>query len=159
MSYLIWKFLHVGSVIVFVGNITTGVFWGAYANKSRDFGVIASTFEGIVQSDRVLTIPGVIGIVVSGVVAAIVGGLPILGTGWILWGIALFTLAGFVFGSRVAPLQRQIVALARSADSGKTSRQAYEQLYRSWARWGWVALLAPAAAVIIMVVKPQLPAF
>jgi uncharacterized membrane protein len=103
--------------------------------------------------------PGVIGIVVSGVVAAIVGGLPILGTGWILWGIALFALAGFVFGSRVAPLQRQIVALARSADSGKTSRQAYEQLYRSWARWGWVALLAPAAAVIIMVVKPQLPAF
>jgi uncharacterized membrane protein len=159
MSYLIWKFLHVASVIVFVGNITTGVFWGAYANKSRDFGVIASTFEGIVRSDRVLTMPGVIGIVVSGVVAAIVGGLPILGTGWILWGIALFALAGFVFGSRVAPLQRQIVALARSADSGETSRQAYEQLYRSWVRWGWVALLAPAAAVIIMVVKPQLPAF
>jgi uncharacterized membrane protein len=159
MSYLIWKFLHVASVIVFVGNITTGVFWGAYANRSRDFGVIASTFEGIMRSDRVFTMPGVIGIVVSGLVAAIAGGLPILGTGWILWGIVLFVLAGFTFGSRVAPLQRRIAELARKGDTSDESWQAYDQLYRSWARWGWIALLAPVAAVVVMVLKPVLPAF
>jgi uncharacterized membrane protein len=159
MSYLIWKFLHVGSVILFLGNITTGMFWGAYANRSRDFRLIASTFDGIILSDRVFTMPGVIVIVVSGVVAAIAGGLPILGTGWILWGILLFVVAGIVFGRVVAPLQRDIVRLAGSGNPDEQNWRTYEALYARWARWGLLAVLAPAAAVLIMVMKPVLPAF
>lgn len=163
MTYLVWKFVHIASVILFVGNITTGVFWGSHANRSRDFRVIAATFDGIMRSDRLFTMPGVIGIVLSGVVAAIIGGLPILGTGWILWGIVLFSIAGIVFGTRVAPRQREIAALARttteSIEASEAGWKSYDELYRSWALWGWVALLAPVAAVIIMVVKPQLPAF
>lgn len=159
MSYLIWKFLHVASVILFLGNITTGMFWGAHAHRSRDFRLIASTFEGIIRSDRVFTVPGVIVIIVSGVVAAIAGGLPILGTGWILWGIVLFTVSGLVFGRVVAPLQRDIVGIAAGGVSEEQNWRAYEDLYARWARWGLVAVLAPAAAVLIMVVKPALPAF
>lgn len=159
MSYLVWKFLHVGSVILFLGNITTGMFWGAHANRSRDFRLIASTFDGINRSDRVFTIPGVIVIVVSGVVAAITGGLPILGTGWILWGIVLFVVSGIVFGRVVAPLQRDIVQIAGSGNPDEQDWRTYEALYARWARWGLLAVLAPAAAVLIMVMKPALPAF
>jgi uncharacterized membrane protein len=159
MSYLVWKFLHVASVIVFLGNIVTGIFWGAHANRSRDFRLIASTFDGIIRSDRLFTMPGVIVIIVSGVVAAITGGLPILGTGWILWGIVLFSVAGIVFGRIVAPLQRDIVRLAGSGDSDEQNWRSYDLLYARWARWGLVAVLAPAAAVLIMVLKPALPAF
>jgi uncharacterized membrane protein len=159
MTYLLWKFVHVASVVLFVGNITTGVFWGAHAHRSRDFRLIASTFDGIIRSDRMFTMPGVFGIIVSGFGAAIVGGLSILGTGWILWGIVLFSVAGIVFGRSVAPLQRDIVRLASSAPADEESWKVYEQLYRRWARWGLVALLTPAAAVLIMVVKPVLPGF
>jgi uncharacterized membrane protein len=159
MSYLVWKFLHVGSVILFLGNITTGMFWGAHANRSRDFRLIASTFDGINRSDRVFTMPGVIVIVVSGVVAAITGGLPILGTGWILWGIVLFVVSGIVFGRVVAPLQRDIVQIAGSGNPDEENWRTYEALYARWARWGLLAVLAPAAAVLIMVMKPVLPAF
>lgn len=159
MSYLVWKFLHVGSVILFLGNITTGMFWGAHANRSRDFRLIASTFDGIILSDRVFTMPGVIVIVVSGVVAAITGGLPILGTGWILWGIVLFVVSGIVFGRVVAPLQRDIVRIAGSGNPEEQNWRTYEALYARWARWGLLAVLAPAAAVLIMVMKPALPAF
>lgn len=159
MSYLIWKFLHVASVIVFLGNITTGMFWGAHANRSRDFRLIAATFEGIIRSDRVFTMPGVFVIIVSGVVAALSGSLPILGTGWILWGILLFVVSGFVFGRVVAPLQRDIVRVAAGGNSDGQDWRTYEALYTRWARWGLVAVLAPAAAVLIMVVKPALPAF
>lgn len=159
MSYLVWKFLHVGSVILFLGNITTGMFWGAHANRSRDFRLIASTFDGIIRSDRVFTMPGVIVIVVSGVVAAITGGLPILGTGWILWGIVLFVVAGLVFGRVVAPLQRDIVRIAGRGDPDEQDWRTYDALYARWARWGLLAVLAPAAAVLIMVMKPVLPAF
>jgi uncharacterized membrane protein len=81
MSYLILKLLHILSVITFVGNITTGVFWGARTHGTRDLRLIASTFDGISRSDRWFTMPGVIGVLVTGIAAAIVGGLPILGTG------------------------------------------------------------------------------
>ncbi|MEX2125391.1 MAG: DUF2269 family protein [Woeseia sp.] len=65
MSYLLWKFVHIASVILFVGDIATGVFWGAHAHRSRDFRLIASTFDGIIRGDRFFTMPGVIGILVS----------------------------------------------------------------------------------------------
>jgi uncharacterized membrane protein len=159
MSYLVWKFLHVGSVILFLGNITTGMFWGAHANRTRDFHQIASTFDGIIRSDRVFTMPGVIVIVVSGVVAGITGRLPILGTGWILWGIVLFVVSGMVFGRVVAPLQRDIVRIAGSGNPDEQSWRTYDALYARWTRWGLLAVLAPAAAVLIMVMKPVLPAF
>jgi uncharacterized membrane protein len=159
MFYLTLKFLHIVSVIVFLGNIATGAFWGAHAHKSRDFRLIASTFDGIVRSDRLFTVPGVVGIVVSGIAAALVGQLPILGTGWILWGIVLFTIAGIVFGRRIAPLQRDIARLAHAAESDEAPWHAYEKLYKGWVFWGFVALIAPVAAMLIMVFKPSLPAF
>ena len=157
MSYAAWKLLHVASVILFLGNITTGLFWAAHAHKSRDFRLIASTFEGIARSDRWFTIPGVIGIVVSGIAAAMKGNLPILATGWILWPIILFSISGIVFGVRVAPLQRSIADVARAADSSVQAWDSYRALYKRWELWGLLALITPAIAMILMVLKPSLP--
>jgi uncharacterized membrane protein len=157
MTYAAWKLLHVASVILFLGNITTGLFWAAHANRSRDFRLIASTFEGIARSDRWFTIPGVVGIVVGGVAAAVIGSLPILATGWILWPIILFSISGIVFGVRVAPLQRRIADIARVADSSAQARDSYQALYKRWEMWGLVALITPAIAMAIMVLKPSLP--
>ena len=55
MNYLIWKLIHVAAVIIFLGNIITGLFWAARAHKSHDFKLIASTFQGIIRSDRYFT--------------------------------------------------------------------------------------------------------
>ena len=157
MSYLVLKVLHVASVVVFLGNITTGLFWASHARKSRDLKLVASTFDGIIRSDRRFTAPGVLGILVTGFAAAIVAELPILGTGWIFWPIILFSISGLVFGIRIAPLQRKILGLARDAESTETTWQAYEKLYKSWEFWGLVALVTPVAAMVIMVLKPALP--
>lgn len=159
MGYLTWKFLHVASVILFVGNIATGFFWAARAASSRDLRAIASTFEGIIRADRVFTTPGVLGLTLSGIAAAVVGRLPILGTGWILWGIVLLMVSGATFGMRVAPLQREIARLARTPQDETKAWVAFDSLYRSWKLWGAVAVLAPLIAVLIMVMKPPLPAF
>lgn len=159
MTYLIWKFLHVLSVILFVGNITTGVFWAAHAAAGRDLRLVASTFEGIIRADRWFTTPGVTGLTVSGIAAALAGNLPILGTGWILWGIVLLLVSGAAFGMRVAPLQREILRVARAGDGEESSWAAFEKLYGSWKLWGAIALAAPLAALVIMVLKPRLPAF
>jgi uncharacterized membrane protein len=99
----------------------------------------------------------VIGIVVGGVAAAVIGNLPILATGWILWPIILFSISGIVFGVWVAPLQRRIADVARAAESSAQAWDSYQALYKRWEMWGLLALITPAIAMAIMVLKPSLP--
>ena len=158
MSYLVWKLLHVVSVVAFLGNITTGLLWAELAHRSGDPRLVAAAFRGISASDRWFTVPGVIGLVATGAVAAMQARLPILGTGWILWSIGLLAASGMVFGARLAPLQRRIAALAEGPWDA-ASRAGYERCFRAWKLWGAIALVTPFAALAIMVLKPNLPAF
>ena len=57
--YLATKFLHVLSVIAFLGNITTGLFWHAHAARTKDAALLAFTMDGIIRSDRLFTTPAV----------------------------------------------------------------------------------------------------
>ena len=155
--YLLLKTVHVLAVVMFLGNIATGVFWKSHADRTRDPRLIAHVMHGIIRSDRLFTNPGVVLIVIAGVVTAVVGRLPILGTGWILWSIVLLTIAGFAFGARVAPLQRRLLETARAGETGDMDWARYEQLSRSWALWGAIALATPLAALCLMVLKPRLP--
>jgi uncharacterized membrane protein len=158
MSYLVWKLIHVLGVLLFVGNITTGILWKVQAERTRDPALIAHACAGLTRSDRFFTMPGVMLLVIAGIVAAIGGNFPILGTGWILWSIVLLTISGLAFMLRVAPLQRRMHALAAAAaKDGQLDRAAYDAASRSWNVWGIIALLAPLVAVALMVLKPPLP--
>jgi uncharacterized membrane protein len=157
MNYLIWKLIHIAAVVIFLGNIITGLFWAARAHKTHDFKLIASTFQGITKSDRIFTLPGIILITLVGIVAAIHGHWPILGTGWILWSIILFSISGVIFSIYVAPLQKKIAKFADSADSSDENWKQYEKIYKQWEFWGLLATLTPVAAFILMVIKPSLP--
>jgi uncharacterized membrane protein len=153
--YLTLKFFHILGVILFLGNITTGVFWKAHADRTRDPRVIAHVLDGIIRSDRLFTIPGVVIILVTGLAAAIIAGIPLLRTAWTAGGIVLFIFAGIAFMARVAPRQRQMLALARSTtDPGTFDWVAYGKLSRSWAIWGAAALFSPLLAAGLMVFKP-----
>lgn len=135
MSYLFLKLLHVIAVILFLGNIVTGLFWKAHADRSGDPRVIAHAFEGIIRSDRWFTIPGVVVIIITGVAAAVV---------FMFW---------------VAPLQVRILTLARAAgQNGQFDWPVYRKFSHVWEFWGLVAMLTPAVAVVLMVLKPELPA-
>lgn len=155
--YLTLKLLHVAAVIIFLGNITTGLFWKAHADRTRDPRIIAHACDGIIRSDRLFTLPGVMLILVAGFAAAGVGGFPILGTGWILWSLVLFAVSGLAFMFRVAPLQRRLRALAREGSAeGEFDWERYHALSRQWELWGAVALLTPVAALVLMVLKPSI---
>lgn len=154
--YLLFKLLHVASVIAFLGNITTGLFWHTHAARTRDPKLLAHTMDGIIRSDRIFTVPGVIGIIVSGFAAAIHGNFPILRTPWILWTLVLFSISGIVFMVRVVPLQRQLRALAEDGvKSGAFEYARYHALAVRWEIWGAVALLTPVAGLVLMVLKPN----
>jgi uncharacterized membrane protein len=155
--YLWLKVLHVLAVVMFVGNITTGLFWHSHALRTRDPRLIAHVMDGVIRSDSVFTVPSVLVILATGILAAIQGGFPILGTSWILWTLVLFVLSGAIFMARLGPLQRRLRTLAESgAASGTFDLEAYRRMSAQWYLWGAIATLAPIAGIGLMVLKPAL---
>ena len=153
--YLALKVLHMLAVVLFLGNIITGLFWKAHGDRTADPRIMAHTLDGIIRSDRWFTLPGVFLIVALGVAAALVGHLPLLRTTWISISILLFTISGLAFGLRVAPLQVRLRALAMTAAAGGTwDTELYHRLSRRWEFWGVVAIRMPLAALGLMVFKP-----
>ncbi len=152
---LVLKLLHIAAVVLFLGNIVTGLFWHAHAARTRDPHLLAHAMAGIIRSDRLFTLPGVIAIVGAGVALAMIERLPMLRTGWIAWTIALLVVSGIVFMARVAPLQRELLATAtEGARTGDFDFARYRARALAWEAWGAVALLTPVAGLVLMVVKP-----
>ena len=157
--FLWFKLIHIVAVIVFIGNITIGIFWKAIADRSRDPRIIAHTLRGIILADRLFTIPAIFVIVAGGVATAIAEQIPILATGWILWAIILFVISGLAFAP-VSRLQRDMETIASEGEiSSSFDAARYERVSAQWNIWGMIALLAPVGAVAMMVLKPVLPAF
>jgi uncharacterized membrane protein len=154
MLYLLLKSLHIISVVLFLGNIITGVFWKAHADRSGDLRARAQALDGIIASDRWFTMPGVFAIIITGVSIALLAHIPILGTPWILWSIVLFTVSGAAFGAFVGPLQKKLLSTVRAGIEGHWDPAAYESLSHRWMIWGAVSTGAPLLAVFLMVLKP-----
>lgn len=150
MLYLIMKVLHVLCVVIFLGNITVGIFWKRYAEKKNDQKTIADTFGGIIKADRIFTMPAVAGILIFGFGASGVGGFPVFQTGWILWSLVLIIISGAVFMAKVVPVQKKIYALA---SGNNFSREEYESLAKQWEMWGLIATIAPYIAFALMIFR------
>jgi uncharacterized membrane protein len=154
MLYLSLKALHIVSVVVFLGNIITGFFWKAHADRMGELRGRVQALEGLIRADRVFTSPAVFFILATGVALALTMGLPIFGTPWILWGLILFGIAGAVFGVFVGPLQKKLLANTRAGLAGEWNEAEYHALSKAWGRWGAVATVAPLGALLLMVFKP-----
>ena len=157
MDYSYLKLIHVFSVMIFLGNIITGLFWMRIAVKTKDLKIITFTMKGIRDGDRYFTIPGVLVITAFGFFAAISGHYPILHTGWILWSIIMFSISGLAFAFKVAPLQKKIYHLTLNKESSNDfDWNNFNKVYVEWDVWGLVALVTPLAAFVMMTLKiPQ----
>ena len=153
--YIALKILHVAAVVIFLGNLVTGILWKMHGDQTSDPVIIRHTVAGLIRADRWFTIPGVVLILIGGFGAALIGGLPLLRTRWILAGIILFAISGFAYTQQVVPLQRQMLAVARSGvETGTFDWDKYRALSRRWNTWGTIALIAPVLAMIGMIAKP-----
>ena len=151
-SYL--KLIHLIAVMIFLGNIITGLFWMHIAVKTKDLKIIAFAMKGIIQADRYFTIPGVVIITAGGFLAAIYGHYPILRTGWIFWSIIMFSISGLAFAFKVAPLQKKIYNLILNKESSTDfDWKNFRKVYLEWDIWGLIALLTPLAAFVMMTLK------
>src|SRR5690606_41411355 len=105
MVYLYLKLLHIIFAVLFLGNITVGVFWKSFAHKSKDPEQIAFAFKGIIKADKYFTMPGVIGIIFFGVGGALHGGINLINTRWIFWSIILFAHTGAALLAKSVPIK------------------------------------------------------
>jgi uncharacterized membrane protein len=151
--YHLLKLIHVFAVIIFMGNIITGLFWKMHADQTKDRSIIAHALRGLIRADRWFTVPGVVVITAAGIFAALQAGLPLIRTGWILWSIILFSLSGIAFAWKVGPLQKQML---RMAESGEMDWKVYRAKSLEWDLWGLFATVTPGAAVVLMTMKPAL---
>ena len=157
MDYSYLKLIHLIAVMLFLGNIITGLFWMHIAVKTKDLKIINFTMKGIIKADRYFTIPGVIIITAGGFLAAIYGHLPILKTGWIFWSIIMFSISGLAFSFKLAPLQKKIYNLTLNKEvSIDFEWSNFSKVYFQWDLWGFIALITPLAAFVMMTLKiPQ----
>lgn len=154
MTYSYLKLIHLAAVIIFLGNIITGLFWMAFAVKTKDIKIINHTMKGIIKADRYFTIPGVIIITAGGILAAVHGKLPILQTGWIFWSIVLFSASGIAFAIKLVPLQKKIYNLTSGHETATGFNWVnFNKTYLAWDIWGLIALLTPIASMVMMVLK------
>jgi uncharacterized membrane protein len=154
MEYGYLKLIHLIAVMLFLGNIITGLFWMHIAVKTKDLKIINFTMKGIIKADRYFTIPGVIIIIAGGFLAAVYGQYPILKTGWIFWSVILFSISGLAFSFKVAPLQKKIYDLTLNKDSAADFDWSnFGKVLFQWDLWGFIALLTPLAAFVMMTLK------
>ena len=64
--YLWLKLIHILAVVMFIGNIVTGVFWHKHAVRTRDRASSRTPWTACIRSDRLFTMPGVLVILASG---------------------------------------------------------------------------------------------
>ena len=153
--YLVLKLIHVSAAMLFLGNITTGLFWHAHAERTRDARLLFHTMDGVIRSDRWFTNPCAAILTLAGLLTAIQGRLPILHTPWIAVAILLFTGSGLSFAWRVAPLQRRLRELARAGMTAEAFEAAgYRRVARRWDAWGALSLLLALGAMALMILKP-----
>lgn len=154
MIYHYLKLIHLLAVVIFLGNIITGLFWMRMAMRTNKPGLIHFTMHGVRKADKYFTIPGVVIITAFGIWGAITAHYPLLGTGWILYSIILFSISGIVFSVRLAPLQKKIHTITREKDTMTTEEwKVLQRAYREWDIWGLIATLTPLAAFAMMVLK------
>ena len=154
MQYLVLKSLHIIAVVLFLGNVITGVFWKSHGDRAGTLQARAQALDGIIRSDRWFTLPGVMVIIITGVLLAMTMQLPLLGTKWIAWSLILFGISGAVFSALVAPLQKKLLGNVRAGQNGVWNEAEYHRMSRAWEIWGWIATLTPVAALVLMVTKP-----
>jgi len=118
MQYTLLKALHIVSVVLFLGNIITGVFWKLHGDRLGTLASRAQALDGVIRSDRWFTVPAVIAIIVTGVMLAMTLHLPILGTKWLLWALILFTISGVAFSVFVGPLQKKLLKNVQAGLAG-----------------------------------------
>ncbi|NBD27458.1 DUF2269 family protein [Paenibacillus glycinis] len=145
--------LHLIGVVVFVGNIVTAAFWKVRADIGKNPVAIHAAVKSVMLADYAFTLPGLILIVVSGMLMAKQAQWPMHGMNWLTVSLLLFAVTGLIWLAVLVPLQRAMIRhSAASVESGRVT-EAYKRASLQWAVFGIAATLLPIVIMYLMVSK------
>ena len=155
MDAMTLKLIHILSAILLFGTGLGTAFHGMASNLSKDVRAIAVANRNVVVADWMFTTPTVVIQPVTGIWLALLQGWS-LTSGWIVWSLALYALAGACW-LPVVWLQLRMHRMAKEAvATGTDLPPLYHRYFRIWFALGWPAFAAMVAIVGLMVFKPEL---
>ncbi|HEX7058205.1 MAG TPA: DUF2269 family protein [Bacilli bacterium] len=149
----VWLFLHLAGVVLFAGNIVTAAFWKVRADLRKNPAVIHHTVKNVMLADFVFTLPGLILIVISGIVMAIRAGVSMHGFNWLTLSLVLLAITGVVWLTILIPLQQAMIRHSAAFIKSGSLPDAYIKASRLWAVFGMIATLLPAVILYLMIAK------
>ncbi|HLE29046.1 MAG TPA: DUF2269 family protein [Anaerolineales bacterium] len=160
--YLVLRFLHIASTIVFIGGIFARQLVRALAEKTEDVRIFAALSQAAGRIENVLIIPGNLAVIVFGLILALVTGAPILGflqgasRNWLL--VSNLLLA---FGFLTVPLvfvprgKKFDVVLKKALSEGRMSSELRAELDDKVIRFlHTLEIILVMCIVALMVFKP-----
>ena len=155
MEYLLVKWLHVLSSTVLFGTGLGSAYYMYFTNRSGELRAIAVVTRRVVIADWLFTAPTAVIQPLTGLWLAQLAGLPWT-TGWILWSLVLYGLAGACW-LPVVWIQIRMAAMAgRAVQAEETLPALFWRYHRLWVALGWPAFTAFIAIFFLMVLKPSL---
>jgi uncharacterized membrane protein len=153
MSYLMVKWIHIVSSTILFGTGLGSAFYMFFVSRTRDPRTIAIVVKYVVIADWLFTTPTILLQPASGLYMVHKAGFQLM-SGWLLWSIALFLLAGAAW-LPVVWMQIRMRDMAHDAVHREQSLPPRYWLFlRWWVALGLVAFLALVAVFFLMVVKP-----
>jgi uncharacterized membrane protein len=154
MSYNAFKVVHLFGVVILLGNIIVTALWKVMADRTRSPEIIAYAQRLVTLTDWILTAGGVLFILVGAYGMAVVAGLDLRGTTWLIWGQALLIISGLIWVAILIPTQVAQARQARAFANGTAIPDSYWRHNRRWVIWGIIATIVPLANLYFMVFKP-----
>lgn len=146
-------FLHIFGAVIFLGNIATAAFWKVRADITKDPKFIHNTVKNVMLADFIFTLPGLILIMISGILMSVRSGRPLEIFNWLTFSIFLFVLTGIIWLAILLPIQRRLIHhSAESIATGMISSE-YRKASLYWAIFGIAATLLPVVVLYLMVTK------
>jgi uncharacterized membrane protein len=153
MTYLVVKWLHILSSTLLFGTGLGSAYYMFFASRTRDPRVVATVVRHVVIADWLFTTPTIILQPLTGFWLMHLAGFP-FSTGWILWSIALYLLAGAAWLPVVWMQMRMRDLAATAAEAAIPLPPIYWRYLRAWVALGVVAFVALVVVFYLMVVKP-----
>ena len=155
MEYLLVKWLHVLSSTVLFGTGLGSAFYMYFTNRTREVRAIAIVARRVVIADWLFTTPTAIVQPLTGFWLVHLAGMPWT-TGWILWSLVLYVVAGACWLPVVWIQIRMAKMAERAVQTGEALPQRFWRYHAAWTALGWPAFIAFIAIFFLMVVKPSI---
>ena len=146
--------IHILAAVIFLGNIITTAFWKTRADRSGNLENMAMTSRAVLMADYVFTGPGIVALLVTGILLAGLSGWERFQEPWLGLSLVLLLLTAFIWAGVLIPLQLRMVRLSQEGLAGGALDPAYTRASRRWSMFGGIATLLPIVILFLMVLRP-----